>query len=135
MNAAKWSGLLAGIAIVYILQYYLLQVPAKNKMIAEIASEINNACPMMVDGETRLDNAMPMPGNTFQYNYTLVNAERASFDTMTVKALAEPTIIEYVKTEPLMQYVREQNTTINYCYRDKNGAYLFTVSVTPHQYE
>ena len=135
MNAGKWIGLLAGFALTYALQYYLFQVPAKNKMMVAIAGEINEACPLMIDGETRLDNALALPGNTFQYNHTLVNAERASFDTMTVKALAEPAIIEYVKTEPRMEYPRKQNTTINYCYRDKNGAYLFTVSVTPDQYE
>ena len=27
----------------------------------------------MVDNATRLDNAIALPGNTFQYNYTIVN--------------------------------------------------------------
>jgi hypothetical protein len=138
-NSTKWIGLLAGgiagIAILLGLYYYFFRLPAHHKMMTELAGEISQSCPRMVDAETRLDNALALPGNTLQYNYTLVHAERASFDTMTVKALAEPGIIEFVKTEPKMEYPREQNTTINYCYHDKNGVYLFTVSVTPDLYD
>jgi len=139
IKTGKWIGILtgsvAGLAVLFVLQYYLFHLPSHNKMMEELAGKISESCPRMIDTETRLDNALALPGNTFQYNYTLVNAELASFDTMTVKALAEPGIIEFVKTEPRMEYPREQNTTINYCYHDKNGAYLFTVSVTPDQYD
>ena len=37
------------------------------------ASEINKTCPIMVDQYTQLDNALALPDNSFQYNYTLID--------------------------------------------------------------
>ena len=37
-----------------------------NKALVVAASELNENCPMMVDNETRLDNAVALPDNTFQ---------------------------------------------------------------------
>jgi hypothetical protein len=36
------------------------------------ANELNKSCLMMVDQDTRLDNAVALPENVFQYNYTLI---------------------------------------------------------------
>ena len=44
------------------------------------ASELNKSCPMMVDQDTRLDNAIALPENVFQYNYTLVNLTKDELD-------------------------------------------------------
>jgi len=47
----------------------------------------------------------------------------------------EPTIINFVKTNPDMKKMRDFKTTVNYYYKDKTGVYLFTISVKPEQYE
>ena len=49
--------------------------------------------------------------------------------------IADPRIVNNVKTEPQMKIVRDNKTTINYSYKDKAGGLLFMISVKPQQYE
>ena len=89
----------------------------------------------MIDAETRLDNAIALPGNVFQYNYTLIHIEKATADPEEMRNLIGPTIINYVKTNPQMKPQRDLKTTINYYYKDKAGLFLLMISVTPDKYE
>jgi hypothetical protein len=98
------------------------------------ASELNEYCPIMVDKETRLDNAMALPGNIIQYHYTLVNMEKAKTDISQLDDKLSPTIINIVKTNPDMKIFRDQKATVGYYYKDKNGEFLFEVLVTPDLY-
>lgn len=100
------------------------------------ANELNGQCPVMVDKETRLDNAQPMvKENTIRYNYTLVNREKRSFtDLAKVKERMAPGLINIVKTNPDLEIYRQHNTTLEYYYKDKNGEFLFSVPVTPGLY-
>ena len=113
----------------------MFRKPAFNKVMMESANEINKVCPVMVDNGTRLDNAIALPNNVFQYNYTLVDLVKDSINIDGLKNYLEPTIINTVKTNPEMKVVRENKTTVNYYYKDKVGVYLFTISVTPEQYQ
>jgi hypothetical protein len=119
--------------VFYSVQYFFY--PSFDKQLMKIASELNKTCPVMVDNQTRLDNAITIPKNIFQYNYTLVNMEKSSVDTEVVKKSAEPLMINMVKTNPQMEFARAHKTTLNYLYRDKNGEYLFLISITPEMYE
>jgi len=47
----------------------------------------------------------------------------------------EPRIINDVRTNPNMKFLRDKKVTMNYYYMDKDGNYLFTISVTPKKYE
>ena len=127
-NRNKIFGTVIGI-IVFGLSYIAVQhiffkTPAYDKVMIKIASELNKTCPIMVDAETRLDNAIALPGNIFQYNYTLVNMDKADVDTLDMKNFLEPSITNIVKTNPQMKFQRDHKTTLNYYYKDKNGVYL-----------
>ena len=89
----------------------------------------------MVDQYTRLDNALALPENIFQYNYTLVNITQSEINLDTVKKYIEPSIINNVKTSPDLKIYRDNKTTMIYNYRDKNGVFVFKLSVTPDMYE
>lgn len=115
--------------------YGLFNNNSFDKVMMAAASEINESCPFMVDSETRLDNSIALPKNVFQYNYTLVNLLKETLDIVSLIDQIEPSIINHVKTNPDMKFLRDNNATINYYYEDKEGVYLFTVSVTPDQYE
>ena len=54
--------------------------PTFNKSLVQTASELNKICPFMVDRDTRLDNALALPHNVFQYNYTLINILKDSIN-------------------------------------------------------
>ena len=135
-------GVILFIGIIYAIGSYagnkiisLFQKPVFDQMMMLTASEINKTCPIMVDAETRMDNAVALPDHVFQYNYTLINIEKASIDTLKLKTYLEPTIVSFVKTSPQMKFLRDNKTRFNYCYRDKAGKYMMIISVNPGQYQ
>jgi hypothetical protein len=108
---------------------------ALNAKLMIVAEEVNKACPVVVDKETRLDNAVALPENTFQYNYTLVNVEKSDIDTVGFKATMDPLILNQLKTNPQMKFFRDNKVTMNYLYKDKNGVFVSLISVSPDEYE
>ncbi len=144
VKSSRPKGLKYGIAfavafgLFFMIGYFavgFLEKPTYNKAMMEIASEMNKSCPIMIDNATRLDNSIVLPDNVFQYNYTLVNMTKDSIMIDDLKNYLEPTIINFVKTNPDMKKMRDFKTTVNYYYKDKTGVYLFTISVKPEQYE
>ena len=131
-------GVIVGVVVFFLaffaVQHFFFNEPILNKAMTKIAAEINKECPMMVDADTRLDNAIVLPGNVFQYNYTIINAEVENVDVPALKDYLEPIITNAVITDPQMQFQRDYKTTMNYNYRDKNGRHMFLISVTPDKY-
>lgn len=127
-------GIIFAASCIGLVQFYF-SPPSFDKAMLEIASEMNKVCPLMVNKDTRLDNAVALPDNIFQYNYTLLNSELSEINVDTVKKYTEPGIINNVKTNPDLKLFRDHKTTLNYYYRDKKGDFVFKLSVTPDRYE
>lgn len=108
---------------------------AINKVLMAAAGEINQSCPIMLDAETRLDNVVAKPGNTLQYNYTLVNQVMGMVDIQALKDYLEPRMVNNVKTNPDMKFLKELGTVFNYYYMDKDGKYLFSLKISPDMYQ
>ncbi len=102
--------------------------------LSQAVSEVNRRCPMMVDQETRLDNAIALPGNEFQYNYTLINTSSNSIDVSTVESLMRPTLLNMIKTTPELKVFRDYRTTMSYSYKDRSGLFLFKLSFRAEEY-
>jgi uncharacterized membrane protein YraQ (UPF0718 family) len=98
------------------------------------ASVINKMCPVMVDKDTRLDGAAVIDRKILQYNYTFVNFAKEQLDVNGIKSQFEPSIINQVKTNPELKAIRDNNLDLEYTYKDKNGVFLFTIHVTPQDY-
>ncbi len=96
------------------------------KEMVAAANEINAVCPIMADEETRLDNVVALPNNSFQYNYTLVNYAKKDIDVAKLKATVSPIILNNIKTNPDLQLFRDNKVTMIYSYKDKNGNFLFS---------
>src|SRR5688572_1527845 len=113
----KTFGVIVGV-ITFGLAYFgaqqMFKAPSFDKAMMEAASELNKTCPIMVDQDTRLDNAVALPGNIFQYNYTLVNYEKSELNIDTVKKYIEPGLINSVKTNPDLE--RKNKVTMAYNY-------------------
>lgn len=101
---------------------------------AAVANEVNAHCPLMIDSLTRLDNAIALPPNIFQYNYTIMSVAGGSLDTSQIKMRLMPNMINFIRTSPQMQYQRDNKWILSYCYKDKSGAYLFTITIDPDKY-
>ena len=138
-NKKKISGILVG-ALAFVLSYFAVQLlffpkDALDKDIMNVASEINKTCPIVIDSETRLDNTLALPDNTFQYNYTLLNIELSNADTAGLRSYLKENIINQAKTNPQMQYQRDHDWILNYYYKDKNGMFLILIVVKPEMYK
>lgn len=136
-NPKKTIGVTVLGVVVFMIFYYASYqffTPTYDETLVKMADDMNQTCPMMVDADTRLDNVGILPGNIIQYNYTLINMEQARVNTLELRNSMEPRITNAVRTDPEMQFQRDNKTTLNYHYRDKNGSYLFLVSVTPDKY-
>ena len=115
-------------------QQIFFKAPTFDKVMMQNASELNKNCPIMIDKYTKLDNVIALPNNTFQYNYTLVDIIKAEVNSDTIRKYIEPGIMNYVKTNPEMKIFRDNKTTINYYYKDKNGVFVLNITVTPEIY-
>lgn len=105
-----------------------------NTTLVQLAQEINQICPYMVDQVTRLDNAAPMANNAFQYNYTLINIDRASVDLDYIRNYLNTYMVNMVKTSPDLQFFRDNSVTLIYSYKDMHGNFLTSLRVTPEMY-
>lgn len=118
-----------------LVQQFFFKAPSFDKQLMNAASELNETCPIMVDQETRLDNAITLPGKIFQYNYTLINFEKDSIDINLFEDHMKPLILNNVKTNPDLKEFRENMVTMAYSYRDKNGIFILKISIDPKQYQ
>ena len=118
------------------IQQYGKEKPTVEKQLFTISNEANKECPFMIDEGTRFDNTIVMPGNVFQFRYTLVYVERRSgVDTVALKNFILPNVISNIKASPQLKYQRDNKITMSYYYKDSRGDYLFSFPVTPEQYE
>lgn len=138
-NRNKTIGIIVGaIAFAgtsFAVNHFFFEKPSFDKALMQAASELNKTCPIMVDAETRLDNALALPNNHFQYNYTLVNLSIEELDTVQIHGSIDAQIINNVKTNPDLKIYRDNKVTMAYYYKDKNGKYVMRLNVTPELYK
>jgi hypothetical protein len=116
-------------------QQYFFKPPSFDKQMMQVASELNKTCPIMVDAETQLDNAVALPEKTFQYNYTLINMYKDSIDIEKLEEYLKPVILNTIKTNPDLNSFRDNNVVMSYNYKDKNSAHVLKLIFTPDQYK
>jgi hypothetical protein len=127
-------GILLGLLAVFAVKQFLFAPPSIDEALLDFASEFNKSCPISVDEETRLDNTVPLPNRVLQYNYTLVNTQKAEMDIAVFEELMEPVLINNMKTNPDMSLFKENGVTLAYLYRDKNGEFVTKIDIDPEKY-
>ena len=129
-------GILFGVAIVGFLTVYLTRSATDiDSRLSIVASAINKNCPIVVDQDLRLDNTVALPNMTFQYNYTLVNYEKAQLNMEVVEETLFPALLENAKTNPDMKEMRDAKVTFNYYYKDNKGEFVTKYIITPSMYQ
>lgn len=127
-------GSIVGFVVAYLVVQTLFTPPSFDKQMMKAASQINESCPIMVDQETRLDNAIALPGNILQYNYTLVHLVKDSVNIMDFESYIRPQIVNNIKTNPNMKAYRDNKITMAYNYKDMNGTFITKITVKPQEY-
>ncbi|MGG5507349.1 MULTISPECIES: zinc-ribbon domain-containing protein [unclassified Myroides] len=136
INLGVLLGIVIGVAVVgFAVNYFSKSSVAIDQKLSIVASEINKNCPMVIDQDIRLDNTVAMPNKTFQYNYTLINYEKAQLNMDVVEETLFPTLLENAKTNPDMKEMREAEVTISYYYKDKKGEFVTKYVITPAMYQ
>lgn len=99
----------------------------------QITTEMNKTLPMKVDAETRLDNTQYIAPKTVQYNYTVLaaNSDSLVVDLSELKKYLQENSQKLLDTAPEMKLFRENEVTMKYYYKDKNGKHLLDFTVTP----
>lgn len=135
----KVFGMITGVAAFFISYYVVQQVffkpPTIDKQLTKATSEINKNCPIMVDSQTKLDNTISLADNILQYNYTLVNLLKDSINVNELENSIKPNILNTIKTSPDLETFRNNDVTIAYNYKDKNGVHLFKITFKADQYK
>src|SRR6187402_3437759 len=115
------------IALILLAQHFFF----KNKMIGDeitpLITNYNNACPMMISDDIRMESVNSLPDNTVQYDFTLVRVIKENIDVKALKTSVEKEILSSSKTNPSLEAFRNNNTTVVYIYRDNNQKMLFKV--------
>ena len=109
-----------------------------NTEMQDIANDTNRKLPKMVDNVTRLENVNILSGKVFQYNYTLVNVEKGSFDSYSFKKNHKIKLISGViqmSKKSGFDFFDVNNVIFSYSYNDKNGNFLLSILVKPSDYK
>jgi len=105
-----------------------------NDDMIKVANEINSHAPIIIDSTMRFDRVNSIPGNIFQYNYTLLTLEKSQIDTTLLNTSGRQSMIEQLKQDPNISIFRENHIVLQSRYSDKNGKYVATVSIPPTEY-
>lgn len=135
MKTTKLLGISSVIAIILLLASCSAKDTVIKALLDKTANELNKTCPMMVDSETRLDNATVLPGKVFQYNYTIINYVKDSIDPVSFEQSLRPNMLNQIKTNPELKLFRDNEVTLAYSYVDKNGVFIIKMSFTPADYK
>ena len=99
----------------------------------KMTNEINKRCPFMMDSETRLDKTGTYR-NSIYYYCTLINYSIGEVDVKYLIYKVKPTLLNRIKTNPDMKFMRDNKVTFIYNYRDKSGIHIVSFKFTPQDY-
>lgn len=107
---------------------------AINKKLAEMASNLNESAPVMLDDFTRFDNAAVTSDNVFQYNYTVLNTQNPDSLIKEVENLLIKNIKLEFNTNPQLLFFKENNVSIEYVYNDESKQLIRRIQIDSSNY-
>lgn len=108
---------------------------AINKKLTEMASNLNESAPVMLDDFTRFDNATVTSDNVFQYNYTVLNTQNPDSLIKEVESSLIKNIKLEFNTNPQLVFFKENNVSIDYVYNDENNQVIRRIQIDSSNYK
>lgn len=102
--------------------------------LVKAANQINSSAPIVVDSTTRLDRVNALPGDIFQYNFTITTLESHQIDTNLLKQTGRESMIAKLKNNPQAAIFKDNQVELQAVYVDSNGKKIVTFSVLPNEY-
>lgn len=108
---------------------------ALHKKLNEMAVNLNESAPVMLDQFTRFDSAMVLPEKAFQYNYTVLNI--ANPDSLVSEGLKtlQQSIGKQFSSNPDLLIFKENNVVIEYVYKEPSGEIIQSLRIMPDDYQ
>ena len=106
----------------------------EKKLLVLNAKEYNKKCPVTYSDGVRVDSVTVQSDSKFEYHSTLINVEKENFNLDSFINVTEKRIVGDLKKDSSVQPMRDNNITLGYTYRDRNGKLLYEISVTPEMY-
>lgn len=129
-----WIGMIIGGLVIAILIGQFITQKSIDERLIEAANKVNKTCPVTTDSVIRLDNAVIQPERTLQYNLTLMTIQKNNPNLELIKNKLETSLINNIKTDTEMKIFRENDVTLSYSYKDRNGEFAFDILITPDKY-
>lgn len=129
------AGVIVCGGIILGIQRFAKAKPSLEMQLLLLSNDGNKNSPYMIDEGTRFDNTVIVPGNIFQFRYTLIYVDRQQgVDTVALKNFILPNVISNIKTSTQLKFQRDNKITMSYYYKDGRGDYVCSFLVTPEQY-
>ena len=98
--------------------------------LAQMMNMINKQAPVMVDKDTRLDNAWGL-AHHFRYNYTLVDYDGSEVSEQQFTKAMRPYLYNEVCKGKTLKVLPESGVTVSFSYKGKDGADIAIITITP----
>lgn len=108
---------------------------ALNKKLEEMAVNLNESAPVMLDQYTRFEEASVVQGNIFRYRYTVLNISNP--DSLVEKGLQslKENIGKEFSSNADLRIFKENNVTMEYVYNDETGRTIRSLQIGPEDYQ
>lgn len=108
---------------------------ALNKKLEEMAVNLNESAPVMLDQFTRFEGASVTSGNIFRYSYTVLNTSNPDSLVQNGLQSLKENIGKEFSSNPDLRIFKKNNVTIEYVYNDENGQTIRSLRITPEDYQ
>lgn len=106
-----------------------------DKAIKEIATIVNEKCPMKITDDVRLDSVSAEVGKKLVYNYTIFLIDEAKFNKKEFENGKKEAMTSSIKSSSDMSYLKSLGTTFEYRYFSEKGHLLSEINISPKDYE
>ncbi len=133
------SRIIIGIAILFLLSAVLKMIfnekkPLLSDELIELANNINEHAPVVIDSTTRFDNMVALSDYKLQYNYTLLQVVKSDVDTAVLFSTGKEYMLNMMKSNPQVSVFKKNGIDIWASYSDKNGVYIGTVKLPASEF-
>lgn len=108
---------------------------AINKKLSQMAADLNDSAPVMLDQYTRFDFAEVDDDNVFRYNYTVLNSSNPDSLIQIVSANLKEKIKREFSTNPQLLFFKENNVRLEYVYKDEGNQVVSLLHINPEDYQ
>ncbi|MDZ7623041.1 MAG: hypothetical protein U5J96_01150 [Ignavibacteriaceae bacterium] len=114
---------------------YFTPPKSVDEQLKMISAQVNKQCPILIDNETRLDSTVSGSDKMMIYYYTLTQQLKTNINIDEAREFLTYQIINYIRTKDEMRFMRENDVTFRYKYKDKAFVDVLDIVITESDYD